>query len=219
VVFNLQNRQKEAQDMNLFQTTALLAVAAAAAQDIYEQEVGIANNRKFWYPEWRMKELVDDAVGTQSIGERKLDVEREQEFYLTEDEIEEVLSSMNGLSLERRIEKVLDMRSYDDYDFDEYDGEEEMDKPEEKTNTSQLQKGQQRKLPSRHNIFNKDRRGKRDTNKRGGRNNKLGGGQNKKRGKRGKKRNKRGKRPNNKHQTFKYQNKQYKNNCLDPPDR
>jgi hypothetical protein len=214
----------------------------ALETDIYQNDnVGVANGRKFWYPEWRMQQLLQDAAfGASSHDQRsleqKIDVDRDTEFYLTDAEIDEVLYSKfySGLSLERRIELVLGMRT--DEDFDETDDEEEKEAQE----AWPLQKGQQRKLPRRNgNLFKKEdnnrrnkRGGGRNNNKRGGggvgsRNNingtsKRGGGRNsnKKRGKRGnKKRGKRGKRGGNKHQVFKYTNKQYKNICLDPPDR
>ena len=214
----------------LWPLTLLLACAAVSASgDIYQEEdVGIINGRRFWYPEWRMQELVKEGISQ----ERKLDakiVPREQEFHLTDDEIDEVLQPQfqSWLPLERRIEMVLSMRDYESYDeFDESEDEVDMLHP---------QKGQQRQL-RRQNMFGRGggKRGanKRGNNKRGNGNNKRGNSNNKrgkrgnggrnnnKRGKRGNnKKNKRGKRGGNKHQTMKYQNKQYKNICLDPPDR
>ena len=200
----------------------LLFLGCTVAQDIYEGDVGVANGRRFWYPEWRMKDLLQDTImdvsQEQRSLEQKIDVDRDTEFYLTDAEIEEVLHPKlkSSLSLERRIEQVLGMRSYDDYDEEDYGEEEEVQ-------DAILHKGQQRQLPRKNNnLFKKDGRNKRGG---GGRNNnktgKRGGGRgnnaNNKRGKRGN--NKRGKRGGNKHQVFKYTNKQYKNICLDPPDR
>ena len=198
--------------------TLLLACGIAIASgDIYQEEdVGTANGRRFWYPEWRMQELVKEGISQ----ERKLDEKiapREREFYLTDDEIEKVLQpqSPSSIPLERRIEMVLGMRGYDGYG--------ELNESEEEVDMPQPQKGQQRQL-RRQNMFNRGD-GKRGTNKRGN-NNKRGKRGNGKRGKRGNgKRGKRGngrgngKRGTNKHQTMKYVNKQYKNICLDPPDR
>ena len=190
--------------------TLLLACSIATASgDIYQEEdVGTANGRRFWYPEWRMQELVKEGISQ----ERKLDEKiapREREFYLTDDEIEKVLQpqSPSSIPLERRIEMVLGMRGYDGYG--------ELNESEEEVDMPQPQKGQQRQL-RRQNMFNRGD-GKRGTNKRGN-NNKRGKRGNGKRGKRGNGRGN-GKRGTNKHQTMKYVNKQYKNICLDPPDR
>ena len=149
-------------------------------------------------------------------GSNKIDAR--PEFSLTDAEIDEALRPVSGLSLEARIQKVLDSRSKA-YDYEEEEEEEEemiLDVPRG------LQKGQQRNLGRNTG----GRRGKRGRNKKLGDNRGQGEGRNNnakknKRGDKKGKREKRGKRGGgtNKHNVMKYPNKQYRNVCLDPPDR
>ena len=170
-----------------------------------------------------MQELLEEGYRSSqedrqlTSGSNKIDAR--PEFSLTDAEIDEALRPVSGLSLEARIQKVLDSRSKA-YDYEEEEEEEEeeemiLDVPRG------LQKGQQRNLGRNTG----GRRGKRGRNKKlGDRGQGEGRNNNTKKNKRGDKkgkREKRGKRGGgtNKHNVMKYPNKQYRNVCLNPPDR
>ena len=167
-----------------------------------------------------MHELLEEGRQDRQLSSSKIDVAVPRpEFSLTDAEIDEALRPVSGLSLEARIQKVLDRR-------EAYDYEEETDYHEEEimTGAPRVQKGQQRSLGRNTG----GRRGKRGGNKeRGDKKNKRGQGggrnnnANNKRGDKDGKKEKRGKREGgtNKHHVMKYPNKQYRNVCLDPPDR
>eukprot|EP00804_Cyclotella_cryptica_P000779 CCRYP_001041-RB/>CCRYP_001041-RB protein AED:0.02 eAED:0.02 QI:170/1/1/1/1/0.66/3/964/479 len=222
----------------LLPLSLLFYSTVASDEDIYRTDAGIVNGKKLWFPEWRMKELLQHQDGRSLDG--KVDPFPTVEFYLTDDEIQEVLYPRTSFeSLETRIEKVLQRRFFDDYDHDaslesyhEQDDEEVHDESGVQVRKGQQQRPSSRGLRTEKGLFNKDRkRGKRANNGRGKRANSGGGkrgnngrgkrGGNGKRGKRGNgvARNKRQKRGGNKHQQFKYQNRNYRNICLDPPDR
>jgi hypothetical protein len=120
-----------------------------------------------------------------------------------------------------RIDQVLQRRNDAVYDYDEYekdfDEEDELDLKDK--HVGQVRKGQQ--SSSLRGLRAAQKRGKRGRGKRDNGRGKRENGKRKKKGNKHKKekKGKRGKRGKNKHQIYKYQNRQYSNICLDPPDR